>query len=161
MSAGFAQRVQRCGGVDCLRTALLAQLLAGFVDHHWHVQVRRRGQAQQVLQVDLARRGVEQIGPAHDMGDALRGVIHHHGELIGPQAVRAAQDEVAEFRFQVLALAALPAVVEADRRGRAVRHAHPPRARQLAVQAVAASAGVAERLVAFAHVDQRVGNFLA
>ena len=43
-------------------------------------------------------RGVEtsQVGAADHVGDALPGVVHHHRELVGVDAVGAAQDEVAD-----------------------------------------------------------------
>ena len=41
--------------------------------------VVRRGQSQQVLQIDLARRGPQQVASAHDLGDAHGGVVDHHG----------------------------------------------------------------------------------
>ena len=66
------------------------------VQHQRQVQVARGGQAQRALQQDLARSGVEQVGAADDVGDALVGVIHHHRQLVGPVAVGATQDEVAD-----------------------------------------------------------------
>jgi hypothetical protein len=38
------------------------------------------------------------------LGDALLGVVHHHGQLVGVDAVGAAQHEVAHLRGEVLAL---------------------------------------------------------
>jgi hypothetical protein len=37
-----------------------------------------------MLEVDLSRCRIEQVGSTHDMRDALRGVIDHNRKLIGP-----------------------------------------------------------------------------
>lgn len=44
-----------------------------------NVRVARRGKSQQMLQVDLAGRGAQQVASAHDLGDAHGGVVDHHG----------------------------------------------------------------------------------
>lgn len=76
--------------------------------------VARHGQAQRLLQQDLPRGGIEQIGAAHHFGHPLRGVVDHHRELVGPAAVGTAQHEVADFGMHVLLLRATQAIVEAD-----------------------------------------------
>jgi hypothetical protein len=107
------------------------------------VQVARRGQAQLALQVDLARGVVGQVGAAHHVGDALGSVINHHRQLVGPQAVGAVQDEVAHGLRHVLLLRAQAAVGPADLHALAADHrAQPGGAGGLAVQAIAAGAGV-------------------
>ena len=63
------------------------------------------------LQQDLARRVVGQVFAAHDVGDALRGVVHHHGQLVGPQAVGPAQHEVTHGLGHVLLLRSQTAVM--------------------------------------------------
>ncbi len=78
------------------------------------MQVAWLAAAQQPLQVDLARGRVEQIGAAHHVADRLRGIVHHHGELIGELAVGAVEDEVADLRRKDLLLRALDAVMEED-----------------------------------------------
>ena len=45
---------------------------------------------QRALQPDLARRVVGQVFAAHHVGDALRRVVHHHRQLVGPEARRRA-----------------------------------------------------------------------
>ena len=42
------------------------------------------GRARALLQ-DLARGGIEQVGAADDIGDALSGVVHDHRQLVGPE----------------------------------------------------------------------------
>jgi hypothetical protein len=66
------------------------------------VQVARRHKTEQALQIDLARRGVEQVGAAHHVGDLLVRVVHHHRELVGELTVAAAQDEVAHLALEIL-----------------------------------------------------------
>ena len=62
----------------------------------------RRRQAQRALQQDLPWRGVEQVGTTDHVGDALVGIVHHDGELVGPQAIGATQHEVADFDIDPL-----------------------------------------------------------
>jgi len=81
------------------------------------VRVARRRQAQPLLQKDLARCGVEQVGAPHDVRDALVGVVDHDGQLVGEVAVGAQQHEVADLAREVLAESALHDIVEADGRG--------------------------------------------
>jgi hypothetical protein len=59
-------------------------------------------QAEAPLQQDLPRRGVEQVGAAHDLGDALQRIVDDHRQLVGPVAVGARKHEVADFLAQVL-----------------------------------------------------------
>ncbi len=40
---------------------------------------------------------MEQIGSAHDRGNALKSIIYHDGELICMQPVPATNDEVSNF----------------------------------------------------------------
>jgi hypothetical protein len=70
------------------------------------VPVAWHRQAQCLLQQDLPRGGVEQVGAAHHFGHALCGVIDHHGQLVGPAAIRTAQHEVADLGMHVLLRAA-------------------------------------------------------
>src|SRR3546814_9756934 len=64
--------------------------------------VMRRRQAEPVLQEHLSCGGVEQVRAAHDFGDALRGIVDDHGQLVGPGAVRAPQHEIADLCGNVL-----------------------------------------------------------
>jgi len=70
------------------------------------VQVGRRGQAEGVLQQQLAGGVVGEVFAAHDVGHALGGVVDHHRELVGPQAVGPQQHEVAHLAGHVLLLRA-------------------------------------------------------
>ena len=114
----------------------LDSLLAVGGQHQRRVQVARRRQAERALQQDLARRVVGQVLAAHDVGDALRGVVDHHRQLVGPQAVGAPQHEVAD-RAAPRPDAAGPGAGRASR----TRASAPastrkaPGARRLAVQA--------------------------
>jgi hypothetical protein len=82
------------------------------------------GRPSAALQQDLARGVVGQVLAAHHVGDALRGVVHHHRQLVGPQAVGAVEHEVAHLVRHVLLLRAQAAVGPGDRLPR--RAAQPP-----------------------------------
>src|SRR5262249_22177268 len=119
------------------------------------VQVARRRQAETLLQINLARRRVEQVGAAHDIGDPLRGVVHHYGELVRVEAVGAPEDEVAHVALQALRLRALRPVGEAD----FSLGFYPDGARGLSRrQAAAARAAVDARAV---DGERRVGDLAA
>ena len=55
-----------------------------------------RGQAERPGESDLPRRRGEEIRAAHDLRDALFGVVHDDGELVGVGAVGAPHDEIAD-----------------------------------------------------------------
>ncbi|MNT04313.1 hypothetical protein D3C72_1388880 [compost metagenome] len=76
------------------------------------MQITRLRQAEQFLQVQLAGRGVQQVGTPNDIGDALPGIVQDHGQLIGVEPVAAADHEIADFPAQVLAVLALHPVEE-------------------------------------------------
>ena len=62
----------------------------------WHVGVARRGQTEQPAKVDLARRRGQQVVAPHDLGDALRGIVDHDGEVVRGHAIVAAQHYVVD-----------------------------------------------------------------
>ena len=111
------------------------------------MQVLGRGQAQGALQHDLPRCVVGQVLAAHHMGDALRGVVHHHCQLVSPQAISPAQHKVADFLAHVLLLRPQAAVAPMRDGGQAQcglhgLHIQPPGAGGFAPQTVSAGAGV-------------------
>ena len=55
-----------------------------------------------IAQHDLTLARIEQVSAAHHARDALVGIVHHHRELIGEQAVGTAQDEIAHVARHVL-----------------------------------------------------------
>ena len=96
---GHAAREAAAGwplGLERWRAIALAELVSVRLDDQRQVQVAWLWQAEDFLQIKLARRRIEQVGAAHHIGDALPGVIQHHGQLIGNQAVAAANDEIAD-----------------------------------------------------------------
>ena len=105
--AGWARsaKQQRAGllGLQRWRAIALAELVSVRLDDQRQVQVAWLWQAEDLLQIKLAGRRIEQVGAAHHIGDALPGVIQHHGQLIGNQAVAAANDEIADLAAQMLA----------------------------------------------------------
>lgn len=60
-----------------------------------------------------ARGRVEQVGAADDVCDALPGVVQHHRQLVGVEAIAALDDEIADLAAEMLADFALHAVDEA------------------------------------------------
>ena len=44
----------------------------------------------------------------------MRGIVHHHGQLVGPEAIGAQQDEVADLGIHALHDAPVDQVVEGD-----------------------------------------------
>ncbi len=82
----------------------LGQLFAVGAQDHRHVAVFGQGGAERAQDVDLARRVVDVVVAAQDVGDAHVPVVDHDAEVVGGGAVRARDDQIVEF-----------AVVEADR----------------------------------------------
>ena len=90
---------------------LFRQLFAIGSQNQWCMQVSRLGQIQRLLQHYLARGIVSQIRSAHHMTDALRRVVYHHGQLIGPKAIGSTKHKVADLARHVLLLRTQPTVV--------------------------------------------------
>ncbi len=86
--------------------------MARRIEQQRQVPVARYRQPQCLLQQNLPRGGVEQVGTAHHFGHPLCGVIHHHRQLVRPAAVGTAQHEVADLGLHVLLLRAAQAIVE-------------------------------------------------
>ena len=122
------------------RAGLLAELVAVPVGDHRHVRVLRPAVPEQTLEIGLPGGGGEQVRAAHHAGDPLFGVVDRGGEMIGDDAVRAMDDEVADLATQVLAAGALHPVPN----GEDPRvHPHPDRPRPPARRhPVAAGAGI-------------------
>ncbi len=96
----LTQHDDRLGARQWLGEDLLTELLALIVDRRWQMQITGRRQAKQLLQINLARGRREQIGTTHHLGNTLLRIIHHHGKLVGMEAVGTARDEIADFAFE-------------------------------------------------------------
>ena len=83
----------------------------------------RRGQAQFPVEPQLARRAGQKVCPAHHLGNAHQGIIHHHGQLIGKHTVRPPQVKIPAVLRQILGIGAHVAVHKGNG---FVRHHHPP-----------------------------------
>ena len=99
------------------------------------------------------------------MGDALKRIVHHHRQLVSPQAIGAFEHKVADLLRHILLLSAQPSVMPSPRRGQSqigdhFLHIQAPSPRYLALQAIAASARVNRRVVALA-LDLCVFNVFA
>jgi hypothetical protein len=57
--------------------------------------ISRGRDPEQGLQKTMDRRRREQVASAHDVGDALQGVINHHREMITGRQIPASEDDVA------------------------------------------------------------------
>jgi len=64
--------------------------------------------------VYLARRGIDQVGAAYHIGDALFGVVHDHRKLVGEGAVGAIGHEIADLPLDRLRDGSLQPIVERD-----------------------------------------------
>ena len=80
--------------IQRLSTRLFGQLFSRSISDYRHMQIARCRIAKQLLQIDLPCGGFQQIGAANDIRYALFCVIHYHGQLIGPEAIRAFEHEV-------------------------------------------------------------------
>jgi hypothetical protein len=74
-------------------------------------------EAQQLQQIDLAGRVVQEIGAADDVGDALRGVIHGYREHVRIDLIASPKNEIADGVRHVLSIRPLDAVSEKDLSG--------------------------------------------
>lgn len=108
----LSQYFYRCRDGQRAGMRLFREFAAVGMQGQWKVTVCHGRQAEFLLQYDLPRRVVEQVGAAHDMRDALCGVIHDNGELVGEKSVAAAQDEVADAFLHVFLLLAKDSVME-------------------------------------------------
>ncbi len=61
--------------------------------------------------------------PAHHLGNAHQGIIHHHGQLVGKHTVRPPQVKIPAVLRQILGIGAHVAVHKGNG---FVRHHHPP-----------------------------------
>ena len=59
------------------------------------MEVSRYRQSQGLLQGDLPRGTRQEVGAAHDVGDALFGIVDHRRQRVGVNAVSAAYDDIA------------------------------------------------------------------
>ena len=92
----------------------LAQLLAVGVFRDRNMQIVRGRQPQQLLQVNVAWRGIQQVDSPHDLRDSLLMVIGNDRQLVGDKAVATFDHEVPGFGFEPLALFALQCIDEMD-----------------------------------------------
>ena len=84
-------------GHDVGRARTLGEFGALRVEDHRHVREVRHGGTQRLVDVHLARRVVDVVVAADDVGDAHVQVVHHHREVVGGVAVGAEDHQVVEF----------------------------------------------------------------
>ena len=78
------------------------------------MKIRRYRAAESLQQQDLARRRRDQVGSAHDVGNALQIVVDDDGELIREQTVGAPHDKIADVTPEVLRLRPLQTIAPVD-----------------------------------------------
>jgi hypothetical protein len=76
--------------------ALLAfgKAFALFVKYERDMAKGGYGQSQGLIQQDLARRRLQQVGTPYNLVYTHQRIIHNHGKLIGKDAIRATDDEI-------------------------------------------------------------------
>ena len=87
--ANLTQQAAALRNIHFRCTRLFRELFSRRIDGNWQMRIRRRRQAQALLQPNLAHNRINQICAAHDGIDALCGVIDDHGQLISEQPIRA------------------------------------------------------------------------
>ena len=105
---------QRVARIDRRGERLFGEFRPLSVHRDRQMGVIRRWQRQHALKENLARRGCEEIGAAHHMGDPLLGVVDRGREVVREHAVRAVEHEVANIDGDILGDAALHGVVKGD-----------------------------------------------
>jgi hypothetical protein len=98
---------------DRLGEGLFGELLALCIHHYRQVHVGWGWSTPAaVANISGAGWGVEQISPAHHIGNPLCGIVHHYRKLVGKQSIGAQHDEIADLAFEVLRDVALQGIVE-------------------------------------------------
>ncbi len=106
--AGFAEFTEAEGAVA------FGEALAAGIDHQGGVVELGRLEAEGFVEEQLAGGGDEQVLAADDLGHAHGGVVDHHGQFVGGDAVLAPDKEVAEIAQALELAGAEPDVVEND-----------------------------------------------
>lgn len=102
---------------------------------------------QQPLQVNLAGRGIQQIRTSHHVRYSLRRVVHHHCQLIGPDAIGPQQNKIPAVFRQVERALALHMVLPGNF---FVANLYPPSPGWPSLQTMPASASVGSLAYLFA-----------
>ena len=113
-AGGLVQHHQGHTGVQRPGAILFGEFFTVGIQHQRCVQVMRLKKPEGLLQQNLPGGVVGQVFAPHHMRYALRGVVDHHGQLVGKQAIGPLEDKVAHFGLDVLLLVAQPAVKPVD-----------------------------------------------
>ena len=87
--------------INRLSKGLFAEFVAPVIGNQRNVHVFWSKQPQMLLQIDLFRRGIEQVGTANDMRDMLLIIIDDDGELVGKNLIFSFDDKIAVTSGQV------------------------------------------------------------
>ena len=82
--------------------------------HDRNVQIIGGGKAELPLQIDLARRRIQQVYAADDLRNFLVGIVDDDREVVCNQAVAPPDNKVPGQRFKVLLLGSLQQIVECN-----------------------------------------------
>lgn len=111
---GPQQGRERRGGIDRRGGVGFAELAPGAVDHQGQMRIGRNREPEGLEQSYLTWCRGQQVGPADNLIDPLKPIIHDHGELISMDAVRTTQNKVAHLARQVLAQCPLAPIADQD-----------------------------------------------
>ena len=159
-----AHVIGECGSIDARiaqcrkagRGSPLGEALSVGTDDEGVMMIARRPQAQQRLQDALDMRCGEEVGPAHDIGDRLIGIIDDNGEVVAGQRVLARDHDV-PLRQRIGGDAARARIMPGERSGERDRlcHIEPPRGvGALHDGAIAAGARIRRRQLAMRRVPR-------
>ena len=96
----------------CLR--LFAEFITLLVNNNGDVHIAGRRKPQQLLQVNLFGRCIQQIKAADDMINVLQVIINDHGKLIGNNPVFALHDKIAILLGQIMGNQALQFILKGN-----------------------------------------------
>lgn len=99
-------------GLQWRRAVAFPQLVTVGLGDEWHMQITWLWYAEQFLEVQLARRGVEQVGAADNIGHTLQGVVDDNRQLIRVKPVATTDHKVTHFTAKVLLKRALNTILE-------------------------------------------------
>ena len=110
----FWPRIVRANLAEVKVTIALGEPSAVRRDQEGHVGIRGLRKAQQSLEVYLSRYRPQEVIAAHDLVDAHKGVVNHHGKLIRNHSVASTNEKVAALTREILCVFAAYEVAELD-----------------------------------------------
>jgi len=137
-TSGF-KRFERVRNIYRSGARLLGELFSLVIENEGNMHVAGRRSSKRLREENLARRIVNEVGAAHDVGDARKNIVRDDCKLIGPESVGTLQNEVAYFMFDILREVSETPVMEGKNAG---RHAESERPDGFAVSALTAGSWI-------------------